>query len=193
MIIHSKNKREITVKRTTQAKRKNSKCYCIQREQRMFAFSFHVFIITVCLHSKFKTVYLSSHQHVSKKRLKLHLPNLICQHRNLFFFFLLSFGFSQDIWFSYLDPKWEKIIINNWFIWVDKMIWCCFLSLTEWSGWNCIPLIKLWWNVIRWMNKVRSQEKLLWLTWYFFSCQSFLGIWSHHCLCSHHIDFVVCY
>lgn len=63
----------------------------------MFVFPFHVFIITVCLHSKFKTVYLSSHQHVSKKLFKLHLPNLICQHRNHFFssflrFFLKTFG-----------------------------------------------------------------------------------------------------
>ena len=140
-----------------------------------------------------KTAYLSSHQHVSKKK-----KGLNCIYPTWFvnieiISFLLSFVFTQDIWFSYLDLKWEKIIINNWFICVDKMIWCCFLSLTEWSGWNCIPLIKLWWNVIRWMNKVRSQEKLLWLTWYFFSRQSFLGIWSHHCLCSHHIDFVVCY
>lgn len=143
-----------------------------------------------------KTVYPSSQQNVSKKkkkRHKLHLPNWICQDRNHFFFFLLPLCFTQDIWSSHSGPKFKKRIISDWFICVDKMIWCHFLSLTEWSGWNCIPLIKLWWNVICWMNKVRSQEKLLWLTWYFFSRQSFLGIWSHHCLGSHHIDFVVCY
>lgn len=160
----------------------------------MAAFSFHVFVVTVCLCSKFKNcLSLLTSECVKKKK-----KGISCIYPTGFvkietIFFLLPLCFTQDIWSSHLGPKFEKIIINDWFICVDKMIWCCFLSLTEWSGWNCIPLIKLWWNVICWMNKVRSQEKLLWLTWYFFSRQSFLGIWSHHCLGSHHIDFVVCY
>lgn len=32
-------------------------------------------------------------------------------------------------------------IINGWFIPMDKMTWSGFHSLTEWSEWNCVPLI----------------------------------------------------
>lgn len=49
------------------------------------------------------------------------------------------------------------------------------------------PVDKLWWNAIHWVHNVRRQEKSLWLAGSFFGCQSFLGIWSYHPLCSHHI------
>lgn len=156
----------------------------------MLAFSSHTFIITVCLCSIFKTCLslLTSACVKKKKSHKLLLPKGFVNIETIFF----SLFYSGHL-VLLLGSQMGEIIINNWFICVDKMIWCHFLSLTDWSGWNCIPLIKLWWNVIRWMSKVTSQEKLLWLTWCFLIRQSFLGIWSHHCVCSHHIDFVVCY
>lgn len=81
-----------------------------------------------------KTASLSSHPHVSKKkkRHKLHLPNLICQHRNHFFFFFPLFysrylvlllgsqmGENNNQPLIYLCGQNDLML----FLVVDRMIW----------------------------------------------------------------------
>lgn len=88
-----------------------------------------------------KTAYLSSHQHVSKKkRLKLHLPNLICQHRNHFFSSFLRFysrhlvlllgsqmGENNNQQLIYLCGQNDLML----FLVTDRMIWVELRSIDK--------------------------------------------------------------
>ena len=108
----------------------------------MFAFSFHVFIITVCLRSKFKNCLslLTSACVKKKKRLKLHLPNLICQHRNHFFSSFLRFysrhlvlllgsqmGENNNQQLIYLCGQNDLML----FLVTDRMIWVELRSIDK--------------------------------------------------------------
>lgn len=103
----------------------------------MVAFFSHVFIITVCLCSKFKNcLSLLTSERVKKKkkkRPKLHLPNWICQDRNHFFFPSSPLFYSRYL----VLPLGSQIQENNnqqliylcgqndlmLFLVIDRMIW----------------------------------------------------------------------